>query len=169
MVLTVYKYNGVWIRTPGGLLAGHTNCCCDQNPPTDCCCASIVDATEIRVDIAGTISGTGILTLSAGSPAYCIEWSALVSMSGGGNCGGDVINLNITLRCVVGSTGIDGLEIDISGSSGTCAASVVGGIDLAASQCNPFHAEFTGRLDEILPGGCSCGDGTTFTLTFTLP
>lgn len=169
MVLTVYKYNGVWIRTPGGLLAGHTNCCCNQNPPTDCCCASVVGATDIRVDIAGAITGTGTISLSAGSAAYCIEWQGTIFMSGGGDCGGDVPSLLVILRCLVGSTGIDGMEIDISGTSASCAASKVGGIDLGASQCNPFHAEFTGRLDDIFPGGCSCGDGSTFTLTFTLP
>lgn len=165
MVLTVYKYNGVWIRTPGGLLASDPSCCCNE---VTCCCLDGLLVDDLLATFLGAITGSGTITLVSSAEGYCKTWQGTISMDADGDCGGDVIQLDVELRCAQGSTDLNGIEVSVSGASATCSA-VIDQVEVADSTCDPLYIKISGHLEDILPGGCSCGDLSTFTIEITVP
>lgn len=100
MVLTVYKYNGVWIRTPGGNLAGTASCCCETVPPGTCCCqldGMDLTATIDAPDCSASVDGQVITLVSVNPEAeYCEIFQGAVFP---GNCSSGPFTITLNLRC----------------------------------------------------------------------
>lgn len=179
MVLTVYKYNGVWIRTAAGNLARTASCCCGNVPPGQCCCqlegldlTATIDAPNCSAAVDGQV-----ITLIYDNPAaeYCEMHEGGVFP---GNCSTTPLTIMLRLRCNQtledrGHGFSDFYEMSVVYTGGPCLlmSSPWRRVE-SGSTCNPLNLVFKvppPQWDGVSPAGtcdcCTSADDMTVTVT----
>jgi hypothetical protein len=159
MTLLLATYAGEYLLHNGEFLladANYRQCCCPTGAPTCCYCRNFPDSiqTKLRATVSGAFTGSGDLTQQ--SSEHCVLFGGLI-MPNGDDC--DLVSLDIGVWCPEDAKSVLGVRASASGGGADCAVLESGEQAPVSANCGPpFSATWHFHTNDIIPGGCPCGD-----------
>ena len=135
---------------------------------TDSCCGVPTPPPgSLTVTISGAITGTGTLLPGGTAPAdNCIDYIGDIAIDADNNCGGEFLQLVISLSCPRGGSSPNQLVVRAHGGGGGCQIAVESATDSGAV-ADPLDVSVDVLTEEMFTGGCPCGTGQTVTIHIT--
>lgn len=172
-------YVDSYLMTTNGIIACHYYDC-DGNelcPPAcdsgtgggggggNCCGVDMSTIETLTATVSGAVTGSGTLTyITPPGGGACRDYTGEITLSS--TCGGEIIQLSISLSCPGGGAAAGDLLVSCSGGGGSCVVSG-GPFSDASATASPLEVTVTFKTSELTGGGCPCGDDEDIVVTIT--
>lgn len=131
----------------------------------NCCGVDMSTIETLNVTVSGAVSGSGTLNyITPPGGGACRDYTGEITLSS--TCGGEILQLSISLSCPEGGAAAADLLVSCSGGGGGCV--VTGGpYSDAGATASPLEVTVTFKTSELSVGGCPCGDNQDITVVIT--
>lgn len=130
-----------------------------------CCGVDMSTIETLNVTVSGAVSGTGVLNyITPPGGGACRDYTGEITLSS--TCGGEIMQLSISLSCPTGGSSAADLLVSCSGGGGSCVVSGGPYADAGAT-ASPVEVTVTFKTSELSASGCPCGDDQDITIVIT--